>query len=76
MIYRTIVEAFDFPSGSILGLFTLIFIGMCVHAYSVHGDIPASVVDGYKFVVGAFAGSKTLATMWGKFAPKSEPPKE
>lgn len=64
--YKKIMECLDIPSGSILGLFTLLIIAGCVHAYFTGHEIPASVVSLYQFVVGAFAGSKAVVTVWGK----------
>lgn len=64
--YRKILEALDIPSGTILGLFTLIIMGMSVDAFLKGKDIPPTVVDAYKFVVASFAGSKAVQTVWGK----------
>lgn len=71
---KQIVEWLDWPSGSIVGLFTLIFMGMCVDAYARTRGIPTEVVEGYKFVVLTFAGSKAVKTVWGK--KDADPPKQ
>lgn len=64
--FKKYLGLLDVPSGVILGLFTLIIIGVCVHAYATKAELPASVVTIYQFVVGSFAGSKSIKTIWGK----------
>lgn len=70
---RGLVEFLDWPSGSILGLFTLIMIGVAVHAYAVRIEIPTTVVSVYQFVVATFAGSKAVKTVWGKHISEPKP---
>lgn len=55
-----VYKALDLPSGTVVGLFTLIIIGMCVSAFASHKEITPSVIDLYKFVIGVFAASKTI----------------
>lgn len=71
---ESIIELFDVPSGSILGLFTLVIIGMSVSAFMQRIEIPASVISAWQFAVGAFAGSKAVKTVWGK--PVNDTPPE
>jgi hypothetical protein len=71
--FKTLVEFLDWPSGSILGLFTLIVIGISVHAYVTHVELPSTVTEIYKFVVMTFAGSKAVKTVWGKHVTEEVP---
>jgi hypothetical protein len=71
--FKKYLGLLDLPSGVVLGLFTLIFIGMCVSAFASGKDIPPTVVDGWKFAVGVFAGSKSIQTVWGKHKQEDKP---
>jgi hypothetical protein len=64
--YKAFIECLDIPSGSVVGMYTLAVIAMSVHAYLGGREVPASVITLYQFVVGAFAGSKAVKTIWGK----------
>lgn len=89
MKIRTFVEEaidlLDWPSGSILGLHTLLMIGMSAYLSVMkvrHPDLtyemPSTVVDVYKFVLLNFSvvkGAKVGATLFGKFV-KTDVPKE
>lgn len=66
---KRIIELFDLPSGSLMGLYTLIIIGFSVYLIIVSKDFPATVVSTYQFVVLTFAGSKAAKTLWGKPVP-------
>lgn len=68
------IELWDIPSGSIVGFFTVLIIGICAHAYVVKGEIPASVVTVYQFVIASFAGSKAVKTIWGKAQVEEKKP--
>ena len=66
-----VYKALDIPSGTVVGLFTLIIIGMCVSAFASGKEIVATVLDTYKFVIGIFAASKTVQA-FKKEEPKNE----
>jgi hypothetical protein len=63
---QSLIQLFDIPSGSILGLFTLVVIGIGIHAYSANREITTSVVECWKYALGVFAGSKGIQTYLGK----------
>jgi hypothetical protein len=63
----------DVPGGSLMGVFTGLvilssaaLIGMRLHNPALSVEFPQSVVEIYKFVIITFAGSKSVATIWGK----------
>jgi hypothetical protein len=65
------IELWDIPSGAILGLWSVVMLGMCVAAFvrtaqGVPTDIPTNVRDLFNWVLTAFAASKSLRTMFGK----------
>ena len=70
---KSFIELWDIPGGSILGIFTLVMIAECIAAFVLPREIPTSVISVYQFVVGSFAGSKAIATIWGR---PNIPPKE
>jgi len=49
----------DLPSGVVLGLHTLVMIGLSVAAYIQHRVIESSIIAVYGVVLGAFAVHKT-----------------
>lgn len=52
-------KLFDIPGGSLMGLFTLCIIAICLHAYLASKDVPAGVQAIYMFVMGLYGGTRT-----------------
>jgi uncharacterized membrane protein AbrB (regulator of aidB expression) len=62
----SLFEVADIPGGAILGLFSLAMLGICVASFVMQREIPQGVLSVYQWVLGAFAASKTLKTIFGK----------
>ena len=69
---KKLIEFFDLPGGSLMGLYTLVMIVFSVYLTIHAKEFPSSVVSVYQFVVMTFAGSKTIQTVWGKPVNKTE----
>ena len=69
---KKLIALLDIPSGSILGLFTLIMIGLSLWLTLHAKEFPASVVSIYQFVVGVFAGATTAQAIWKKDGEKKD----
>jgi hypothetical protein len=69
-----LIELWDIPGGSILGLWSVTMLVLGVLAWHTGRDIPPNVKEMFNWILTAFAASKTLKTIFGK-ATSDEPPK-
>lgn len=67
-------DFWDFPSGVVLTLFTLVMMILCVWSFKVDRAINPSILSVYGTVLGLFAYNKTKRHM--KTLDKLNPPEE
>lgn len=70
---QSFIELWDIPGGSVLGIWSVVILGMAVAAFVLQREIPASVKEIFNWILTAFAASKTLKSIFGKVV--NDPPK-
>lgn len=65
---QNFIELFDIPGGAILGLWSLVVLGMSIASFVYQREIPNNVKEIFNWILTAFAASKTLKTIFGKIA--------
>ena len=63
---KSFIELWDIPGGSILGLFSVVMLGLCIASFVLQREIPNNVKEIFNWILTAFAASKTLKSIFGK----------
>lgn len=71
---KSFIELWDIPGGAILGLWSMVILGMAIASFVLQREIPGNVKEIFNWILTAFAASKTIKSIFGKVVEQT--PKE